>query len=115
MLADVEVETVVVNPVTKQPLAVTVLKGEQVVVEMKEPPVLNEVGTHCTVTCSAVFEDIHNDDDDELFEVLVDESEFELLSDLLSLSSLLSLVRSSFSDVKSFNGSSIASTSLALM
>ena len=87
MLADVEAETVVVNPVTKQPLAVTVLKGEQVVVEMMEPPVLNEVGTHCTVTCSAVFEDIHNDDDD--FEVLVDESEFELLSDLLS-----SLVRS---------------------
>ena len=112
MLLDVEVETVVVNPVTKQPLAVTVLKGEQVVVEMMEPPVLNEVGTHCTVTCSAVFEDIHNDDDDELFEVLVDESEFDLLSDLLSLSSF---VRSSFSDVKSSNGSSIASTSLALM
>ena len=93
-----KVETVVVNPVTEQPLAVTVVKGEQVVVETMEPPVLNEVGTHCTVTCNAVFEDMHDDgedndgenddggdddgdDDDELSKVLIDESEFELLSD----------------------------------
>ena len=112
-----EVETVVVNPVTEQPLAVTVVKGEQVVVETVEPLVLNKVGTHCTVTCNAVFEDMHddNDDDDDRVKVLVDESEFELVLELLLSSS--SSVRSSFSDVKSSKKSSIALTltSSALM
>jgi len=111
LLADVEAEMVVVNPVTEQPLAVTVVKGEQVVVSVVEPLVLKEVGTHCTVTCSAVFEDVHDDDDDdELFSVFVDVSEFDLLLDLLS-----SLVRSLFSDVKSTRKLSIATTSSALM
>lgn len=98
MLVDEEVETIVVNAVTEQPLTVTVIKGEQVVIEKVEPLVLNIVSTHCTVTCNAVFENVHDDDDDdELSEVLVDEFEFELLSEFL-----LSLVRSLVSDVKSF-------------
>jgi hypothetical protein len=35
-----EVEIVVVVPVTEQPLVVTVVRGEQVVVETVEPPVV---------------------------------------------------------------------------
>ena len=115
LLADVELEMVVVNPVTEQPLAVTVVTGEQVVVDTMEPLVLKEVGTHCTVTCNTVFEAMHDDadDDGELCKVLVDESEFESLLELLSSSS--SLVRSLFSDVKSSKESSMASTSSELM
>ena len=100
-LSEVSVETVVVDLVIKQPLAVTIVKGEQVVVEMMERLVLNEVGTHCSVTCNAVFENTHDDvddDDNELPKVSIDESEF----DLLLTSSSSSSVRSLFSDIKSF-------------
>lgn len=83
---------------TEQPLALTVVNVEQVVVESMEPLALNTVGAHCTVTCNAVFEDVHDDaedeeedeaedaaaaadDDDEyLCEALVDASEYDLLS-----------------------------------
>ncbi len=104
-----EERTVVVNAVAEQPLAVTVVKGEQVVVEIVEPLVLIEVGTHCIVTCNAVFEDMHDDTDeddgDDDDEVPTDEPEFESL-----LWSLLSLVSLSFSDVKSSKELPIEST-----
>lgn len=110
-LADSEVKTVVVNPVAEQPLAVTVAKGEQVVVRVVKSLILNKVGAHCIVTCSTRLENLHeDDDDDELFGALVGGFLLELLLDLLSLS-----VRSLFSDVELSKESSTASISLALI
>ena len=70
-------ETLIVDLAIKQPLAVTIVKGDQVVVEMMERLVLNEVGTHCMVTFNAVSENTH--DGDEIPRVSVDGSEFELI------------------------------------
>ena len=76
-LSKVRVETVIVDLVIKQQLAVTIVKGDQVVVEMMERLVLDEVGTHCMVTFNAVSE--HTHDGDELPRVFIDGSEFELI------------------------------------
>ena len=114
-----EERIVVVNAVAEQPLAVTVVKGEHVVVGIVEPLVLTAVGTHCIVTYNAVFEDMHDDMDDDDSdeddggdddEVPTGELEFESL-----LESLLSLVSLSFSDVKSSKELSMSSTLSPLM
>ena len=61
-VADAEVYTVVVSPVTEHPLVVTVVKVEQVVVEMLA---LNTVGAHRMVTFNAVSWDVHVDAEEE--------------------------------------------------
>lgn len=119
-----EVEIVVVVPVTEQPLVVIVVRGEQVVVETVEPPVVYTVGMHTSVTRTAVSVSVHDDDEledeldeelldelSELFDVSVEESDFESLLDLLSSSSL----RSSVSDVRSVKVGSMPSTSPPVM
>jgi hypothetical protein len=108
-VAEAEVEMVVVNPVTEHPTVVTVVEGVQVVVGRVELPVTKEVGTHLTVTLNAVDESVQEDD-----EVLVDESELELLSLLSSLSFSFS-VRFLLFSVSSFNVLSMVSTLFVLM
>lgn len=123
VFVDMDESTVVVNVVATQPLTMTVVKGEQVVVGIVEPLALTEVATHCTVTCNAVLVDMHDaddtdddddgdndDDDNDGNEVPTDEAEFELL-----LESSLSFVSLSFSDVKSSKDLSIESTSFMLI
>ena len=111
-----EVDTVIVVPVTEQPLAMTVVEGEQAVVRTVTPPVWNDVGTHSTVTWNAVFKDAQDEDDDgngeegELVSILVDEPESELVLEVLSSS-----VRSSVSVLKLFRESLTPSRSSILM
>lgn len=96
---------VVVSPVTEQPLAVIVVKGEHVVVEIVVPLEMIEVGTHRTVTCNAVFVDLQNDEElaevlpELLSGVLAEVAESDCLSLLDCLSSVSSL-RLSISDVR---------------
>lgn len=119
---DAELEIVVVNPVTEQPSVVTVVEGVHVVVEMVEPPVVFEVGTHLVVTCSAVCvvqDEVDEEVSEEVLEVfeldsLVDESSSVLLSLSLESLFLVSLSRFVFSVVRFSTVLSIASTLLVL-
>ena len=131
MVGDAELYTVVVNPVTEQPLVVTVVDGEHMVVVVVvgnvEPMTVIVEGVHNTVTCSAVSVAVHDDDLAselaaevvaevvaefllDVFEVMIDWTEYVFwLALLLSLSS----VRSSFCNTRLSRIGSIPSTSLA--